>query len=66
MEAGKHFDKDTFHVIHKNRLPKSASKKSGIPASDNPIDTSFGMLKGKSSLLEELIKSRLEDAARGK
>jgi AbrB family looped-hinge helix DNA binding protein len=37
-----------------------------VPASDNPIDTSFGMLKGKSSLLRELTKSRLEDAAREK
>ena len=37
-----------------------------IPASDVPIEKALGMLKGKSSLIEALVKSRKEDAARGK
>ncbi len=37
-----------------------------IPASANPIKDAHGMLKGKVSLTEALLKSRHEDAARGK
>ena len=37
-----------------------------IPASRAPIKTSIGMLKGKTSLVKELMKSRQLDAKRGK
>ena len=37
-----------------------------IPVSRNPIDEAYGSLKGKTSLLDALLKSRKEDAARGK
>ena len=37
-----------------------------IPASESPIKNSLGMLKGKTSLIKELIKSRRQDAERGK
>jgi len=37
-----------------------------VPASESPIKNSFGMLKGKTSLVKELAKSRREDAERGK
>lgn len=37
-----------------------------IPASASPIEDSFGMLKGKTSLVKELVKSRRQDAERGK
>jgi AbrB family looped-hinge helix DNA binding protein len=37
-----------------------------VPASESPIKNSMGMLKGKSSLVKELAKSRREDAQRGK
>ncbi len=35
-----------------------------VPVSKDPIHESFGMLKGKTSLTEALLKSRREDAAR--
>ncbi len=37
-----------------------------VPASEAPIKHSLGMLKGKTSLVKELAKSRREDAERGK
>ena len=37
-----------------------------VPASRAPIKNSLGMLKGKSSLVKELAKSRRSDAERGK
>ncbi|MFH1032736.1 MAG: AbrB/MazE/SpoVT family DNA-binding domain-containing protein [Chloroflexota bacterium] len=37
-----------------------------VPASEAPIRNSMGMLKGKPSLVGELIKSRRQDAERGK
>ena len=37
-----------------------------VPASRDPIKSSLGMLKGKSSLVKELAKSRRLDAERGK
>lgn len=37
-----------------------------IPASDAPIKNSQGMLKGKSSLIKELVKSRRRDEELGK
>ena len=37
-----------------------------VPASESPIKDAAGMLKGKTSLVEVLMKSRREDAARGK
>ncbi|MBI4304523.1 MAG: AbrB/MazE/SpoVT family DNA-binding domain-containing protein [Chloroflexi bacterium] len=37
-----------------------------VPASEAPIQNSLGMLKGKTSLLRELVKSRRQDAERGK
>jgi len=37
-----------------------------VPASESPIDSTEGMLRGKESLVEALIKSRQEDAERGK
>jgi AbrB family looped-hinge helix DNA binding protein len=37
-----------------------------VPASEAPIKNSLGMLKGKTSLVKGLDKSRREDAKRGK
>jgi AbrB family looped-hinge helix DNA binding protein len=37
-----------------------------VPASEDPIKNSFGTLKGKTSLVKALIKSRRQDADRGK
>ena len=37
-----------------------------VPASADPIKNSSGMLKGKTSLVQELLKSRRKDAERGK
>ncbi len=37
-----------------------------VPASQDPIRQSRGMLKGKGSLVKELAKSRREDAQHGK
>ena len=37
-----------------------------VPASEDPIKNSFGMLRGKTSLVKELAKSRRQDAERGK
>jgi AbrB family looped-hinge helix DNA binding protein len=37
-----------------------------VPASEDPIGLSLGMLKGKSSLTKELMRSRKQDADRGK
>ena len=37
-----------------------------IPALEAPIKNSLGMLKGKTSLVKELAKSRRQDAERGK
>jgi AbrB family looped-hinge helix DNA binding protein len=37
-----------------------------VPASEAPIKSSLGMLRGKTSLLKELAKSRRQDAERGK
>ncbi|MBI2854695.1 MAG: AbrB/MazE/SpoVT family DNA-binding domain-containing protein [Chloroflexi bacterium] len=37
-----------------------------VPASDAPIRNSLGMLKGKTSLIKDLARSRQEDAERGK
>ncbi len=37
-----------------------------VPASGDPIKNSLGMLKGKTSLVKELAKSRREDAEYGK
>ena len=37
-----------------------------VPASESPIDSTEGMLRGKKSLVEALIKSRQEDADQGK
>lgn len=37
-----------------------------IPASQEPVKKSMGMLKGKTSLLKELLKTRQEDAKRDK
>ncbi len=37
-----------------------------VPASQDPIRQSRGMLKGKGSLVKELTKSRREDAQHGK
>ena len=36
-----------------------------VPASQAPIVNSLGMLKGKTSLVKELAKSRAEDAGHG-
>jgi AbrB family looped-hinge helix DNA binding protein len=33
-----------------------------VPASEEPIKNSPGMLKGKTSLIKELMKSRQQDA----
>lgn len=37
-----------------------------VPASEDPIKDARGMLKGKTSLTKELLKSRRRDAERGK
>ena len=37
-----------------------------VPTSEGPIKNAMGMLKGKTSLVKALIKSRREDAAHGK
>jgi len=37
-----------------------------VPASEAPIKNSMGILKGKTSLVKELVKSRRQDAERGK
>jgi AbrB family looped-hinge helix DNA binding protein len=37
-----------------------------VPASEDSIKNSFGILKGKTSLVEELLKSRRQDAEQGK
>jgi AbrB family looped-hinge helix DNA binding protein len=37
-----------------------------VPASEAPIKTSVGMLKGKTSLDKELAKLRRQDAERGR
>ncbi|MCL4459781.1 MAG: AbrB/MazE/SpoVT family DNA-binding domain-containing protein [Chloroflexi bacterium] len=37
-----------------------------VPVSKNPVGESAGMLKGETSLVEALLKSRQEDAAKGK
>jgi AbrB family looped-hinge helix DNA binding protein len=37
-----------------------------VLASEDPIKNSLGMLKGKTSLVKELAKSRRQDAERGK
>jgi AbrB family looped-hinge helix DNA binding protein len=35
-----------------------------VPAADEPIKNSLGMLKGKTSLVKRLVKSRREDVER--
>ncbi len=37
-----------------------------VPASETPIRNSSGILKGKTSLVKTLVKSRRQDADRGK
>jgi AbrB family looped-hinge helix DNA binding protein len=37
-----------------------------IPASNFPIKNTFGMLKGRTSMIKELTKLRRQDAERGK
>ena len=37
-----------------------------VPAFEAPIKNSMGILKGKTSLVKELVKSRRQDAERGK
>ncbi len=37
-----------------------------VPASEAPIKNSLGMLKGQTSLVKEVVKSRKQDAERGK
>ena len=37
-----------------------------VPAVETPIKDSQGMLKGKTSLVKELVNSRRQDAERGK
>ncbi|MBI4289156.1 MAG: AbrB/MazE/SpoVT family DNA-binding domain-containing protein [Chloroflexi bacterium] len=37
-----------------------------VPVPKDPIAASAGMLKGKTSLIEALLKSRAEDKAKGK
>ena len=37
-----------------------------VPASEAPIKDAMGLLRGKTSLVKALIKSRREDAAQGK
>jgi antitoxin HicB len=45
-------------------LARYLGYKEGAPYS--AIESSYGMLKGKTSLVKELLKSRREDAAKGK
>jgi AbrB family looped-hinge helix DNA binding protein len=51
---------DKVHIIDYGRVI------SIVPASNDPINKSFGILKGKTSLSQELVKSRRYDAERGK
>jgi AbrB family looped-hinge helix DNA binding protein len=37
-----------------------------VPAAETPIKDSLGMLRGETSLVKELVKSRRQDAERGK
>ena len=37
-----------------------------VPASRSPVKSARGMLKDKTSLVKALVKSRQEEAARGK
>ena len=37
-----------------------------VPCAKDPIEASFGILKGGPSLTKALLKSRAEDAAKGK
>lgn len=37
-----------------------------VPAVTSPIMESYGLLKGKTSLVQELLKTRRDDAERGK
>lgn len=37
-----------------------------VPASRSPVREARGMLRGKTSLVEALVESRKEEAARGK
>ena len=37
-----------------------------VPAAEAPVKDSLGMLRGKTSLVKELVKSRRQDAERGK
>lgn len=37
-----------------------------VPASRSPVKSAKGMLKDKTSLVKALVKSRQEEAARGK
>ena len=37
-----------------------------VPAAEAPIKDSLGMLRGKTSLVKELVESRRQDAERGK
>lgn len=37
-----------------------------VPVSKNPVEESAGTLKGETSLVKALLKSRKEDAAKGK
>ena len=37
-----------------------------VPASESPITTAMGMLKGKTSLTKELAKTRRQEAGRDK
>ena len=37
-----------------------------VPAAESPIKISLGMLKGKTSLVKELVNSRRQDAERSK
>jgi len=37
-----------------------------VPAVDSPIKDSLGILKGESSLVKKLVKSRRQDAERSK
>ena len=51
---------DSVHVVNYGGVI------SIVPASEVPIKKSMGMLKGKTSLVKELVKSRRLDAERGK
>ncbi len=37
-----------------------------VPASDDPVRNTLGMLKGRASLVKALTRSRRQDAQRGK